>query len=204
MRTSPVPCWEVKWLSWPVCHHEFHFPHLLFLRVCWLFKAERINLLLFKSVLMTLSCDACVTEQNTSKFYSLSKYFCSELTAAEVSAWSLFLWLSLYSLYKRKINVWRELRLFFSLPRTPKYRNGANILVRPKNESTMEKHTYTKGEEVSDTPKHVRVQEQSEELGWVSGWRSQKPFLSCSGTYFSVSHWSSISKLHLPLCWSSH
>lgn len=116
MCTSPVHCWEVKkWLSWPIFHHEFHVPHLLFLRVCWLFKAERTNILLFKSVQMTILWRMC----NRTKHFNIlqsSKYFCSELTAAEKAAWSLFLWLSLYCLYKRKLNTWRELALFFSCP----------------------------------------------------------------------------------------
>lgn len=142
MCTSPVHWWVVKkWLLWPVFHHEFHVPHLLFLRVCWLFKAERTNILLFKSVQMTILWPMC----NRTKHFKIlqsSKYFCSELSAAEKAAWSLFLWLSLYSLYKRKLNMWRELGLFFSLPRKPKYRKSAKILVRPKKKSTMQKHTY--------------------------------------------------------------
>lgn len=145
MCIYPVHCWEVKkWLLWPVFHHEFRDPHLLFLRVYWLFKAERTSLLLFKSVLMTILWCMCKRTKHF-KILQSSKYFCLELAAAEDAAWSLFLWLSLYSLFKRKVSRWKELGLFFSLPRKPKYRNGASIFVRPKNKITMKKHSYTKG-----------------------------------------------------------
>lgn len=142
-------------------------------------------------------------EQNIPKFYSLPSN-CAQ-------SWLLLRMLpdlcschchSTVSLKKRYLkNTWREPRLLCSLPRKTKYRNGLNILVRPKRESTVKKQAHTKGE-VSDTPKHVRVQEQSGELGWVSSWRCWRPFLSCSGTYFSVYHWRS--KLCLPLCWSHY